>query len=130
MGSYGIGVSRLVGAIIEANYNKSFMKWPKSITPFQVVIINLGKDDDNITMKATNLYQKLVYNKIDVILDDTDASPSSKFKNFELIGIPFQIIVGSKHNDDEFEFKELGHESKIVNLEILISILKEEYLNC
>ena len=93
------------------------------------MIINLGKDDDNITMKATNLYQKLVYNKIDVILDDTDASPSSKFKNFELIGIPFQIIVGSKHNDDEFEFKELGHESKIVNLEILISILKEEYLN-
>ena len=130
MGSYGIGVSRLVGAIIEANYNNNFMKWPKSVTPFQAVIINLGKDNDTVTIKANNLYQKLIHNKFDVILDDTDANPSSKFKNFELIGIPFQIIVGSKHHDDEFEFKELGKDSKIVNLDSLISILKEEYSNC
>ena len=130
MGSYGIGVSRLVGAIIEAFYDNNFMKWPKSITPFQVVIINLGKDNDNVTIKAQNLYQKLLNNKFDVLLDDTDASPSSKFKNFDIIGIPFQIIVGSKHNDNEYEFKELGKDSKIVNLESLISILKEEYSNC
>ena len=84
MGSYGIGVSRLVGAIIEAFYDNNFMKWPKSITPFQVVIINLGKDNDNVTIKAQNLYQKLLNNKFDVILDDTDASPLT-VQNFDIM---------------------------------------------
>tara|TARA_B100000242_G_scaffold10516_1_gene6750 strand:+ start:34 stop:894 length:861 start_codon:yes stop_codon:yes gene_type:complete len=127
MGSYGIGVSRLVGAIIEANYNNNIMKWPKLITPFHVAIINLGKKNDSISKKAFKLYDELLNNNFEVIIDDTENNPSNKFKNFDLIGIPFQIIVGSKNKDEEFEFKELGKETKVVKIEELINILKKEY---
>ena len=86
MGSYGIGVSRLVGAIIEANYNNNVMKWPTTVTPFHVAIIDLGKKSENETkIKSQNVYEKLKENHFDVLLDDTDESPASKFKNFDLI---------------------------------------------
>ena len=127
MGSYGIGVSRLVGAIIEANYNNNIMKWPKLITPFHVAIINLGKKNDSISKKAFKLYEELLNNNFEVIIDDTENNPSNKFKNFDLIGIPFQIIVGSKNKDEEFEFKELGKETKVVKIKELINILEKEY---
>ncbi len=116
MGSYGIGVSRLVGAIIEANYNNNVMKWPKSVTPFHVAIINLGKkNDEQSKNKAEKIYEFLKENAFDVILDDTDESPASKFKNFDLIGIPYQIIIGSQQELEKFEFKELGCEKEILS---------------
>ena len=127
MGSYGIGVSRLVGAVIEAKYNNNIMKWPKSITPFHVAIINLGKKNDSISKKAFKLYDELLKNNFEVIIDDTENNPSNKFKNFDLIGIPFQIIVGSKNKDEEFEFKELGKDTKVVKIKELINILEKEY---
>ena len=130
MGSYGIGVSRLVGAIIEANYNDNVMKWPTTVTPFHVAIINLGKKSENETKaKAQNVYDKLKENHFDVLLDDTDESPASKFKNFDLIGIPYQIIIGSKQQADEYEFKEVGFDKQIVSLDFIIKKLKEIYFN-
>ena len=130
MGSYGIGVSRLVGAIIEANYNDNVMKWPTTVTPFHVAIINLGKKSENETKaKAQNVYDKLKENNFDVLLDDTDESPASKFKNFDLIGIPYQIIIGSKQQADEYEFKEVGFDKQIVSLDFIIKKLKEIYFN-
>ena len=130
MGSYGIGVSRLVGAIIEANYNDNVMKWPTTVTPFHVAIINLGKKSENETKaKAQNVYDKLKENNFDVLLDDTDESPASKFKNFDLIGIPYQIIIGSKQQADEYEFKEVGSDKQIVSLDFIIKKLKEIYFN-
>ena len=130
MGSYGIGVSRLVGAIIEANYNNNVMKWPTTVTPFHVAIIDLGKKSENETkIKSQNVYEKLKENHFDVLLDDTDESPASKFKNFDLIGIPYQIIIGSKQKADEYEFKEVGFDKQIVSLDFIIKKLKEIYFN-
>ena len=130
MGSYGIGVSRLVGAIIEANYNNNVMKWPATVTPFHVAIIDLGKKSENETkIKSQKVYEKLKENNFDVLLDDTDESPASKFKNFDLIGIPYQIIIGSKQKADEYEFKEVGFDKQIVSLDFIIKKLKEIYFN-
>ncbi len=118
MGSYGIGVSRLVGAAIEANYNNNIMKWPKSISPFDVVIIpSISKNNKENLEKATKIYQDLKNQNIDVLLDDVDENMSNKFKKHDLIGVPFQIIIGSKSEGNNFEFKELNSKSEILNLE-------------
>ena len=118
MGSYGIGVSRLVGAVIEAKFNNNIMKWPQSISPFEVVIIpSLQKNDESNYLKAVKIYQYLIENNIDVLLDDTSEHLSAKFKKFDLIGIPYQIILGSKSTDDKFEFKEVNSKVEILSLE-------------
>ena len=127
MGSYGIGVSRLPAAIIEAKYNDEFMKWPLSITPFKVAILNLGKNGDEADQKSLELYNLLCNLKLEPLLDDTSDSPSSKFKNFDLIGIPFQIIIGSKLKKDQYEFKEIGKDKKILSKDEIINFLKEAY---
>ena len=125
MGSYGIGVSRLVGAAIEANYNRGVMKWPKSISPFDIVIIpSINKNNRENLQKAEKIYQELKKQNIDVLLDDVDENMSNKFKKHDLIGIPFQIIIGSKSEENKFEFKELNFESKILSLEEIKSKLK------
>ncbi len=130
MGSYGIGVSRLVGAIIEANYNNNVMKWPFSVTPYHVAIINLGnKNDNECKNKALNIYQKLKKHAFDVLLDDTDESPASKFKNFDLIGIPYQIIIGSKQSISEFEFKEVNGKKENLSENDIIKKLQTTYFN-
>ena len=127
MGSYGIGVSRLPAAIIEAKYNNQFMKWPKSVTPFHVAIINLGKNGDEVDQKSDEMYKFLKNNNFDPLLDDTSESPSSKFKNFDLIGIPYQIVIGSKMKKEEYEFKELGKEKEILSKIEIVNRLKEIY---
>ena len=124
MGSYGVGVSRLVGAIIEAKYNNEIMVWPNSIAPFQVAIIpNVKKNDKSNLEKAEKLYKFLKKQSIDVLLDDTDESLSYKFKKFDLLGIPNQIIVGSKSTDDQFEFKKLGMQSENLKIQEIIKKL-------
>ena len=117
MGSYGIGVSRLVAAIIEAKFKNNIMKWPDSVAPFKVVIIpSLQKNDKSNFTKAVKIYDYLVKKNIDVLFDDTDENLSAKFKKFDLIGIPFQIILGSKSIKDKFEFKELNGKTEILSL--------------
>ena len=118
MGSYGIGVSRLVGAIIEAKFDNNIMKWPKSVSPFDVALIpSIRKNDNSSYLKAEKIYNFLTKKKIDVLLDDTDENLSAKFKKFDLIGIPYQIIIGSKTMDDKFEFKEIDGSSEYLSLE-------------
>ena len=118
MGSYGIGVSRLVGAIIEAKYNNEIMKWPKSISPFDVVILpNISKNNKENLEKGEKIYQDLKKQNIDVLLDDVDENMSNKFKKHDLIGVPYQIIIGSKSEGNNFEFKELNSKSEISSLE-------------
>jgi prolyl-tRNA synthetase len=125
MGSYGIGVSRLVGATIEAHYNNDVMKWPKSIAPFDVVIIpSISKNNMNNLEKAEKIYKELKKQNIDVLLDDVDENMSNKFKKHDLIGTPYQIIIGSKTEDDKFEFKELNSNSEMLSLESIKSQLK------
>ena len=125
MGSYGIGVSRLVGATIEANYNNGIMKWPRPISPFDAVIIpSISKNNIENLQKAEKIYQELKKQNIDVLLDDVDENMSNKFKKHDLIGIPFQIIIGSKSELNKFEFKELNSESEMLSLEDIKSKLK------
>ncbi len=125
MGSYGIGVSRLVGAAIEANYINNIMKWPKSISPFDVVIIpSISKNNKENLEKAEKVYKELRKQNIDVLLDDVDENMSNKFKKHDLIGVPYQIIIGSKSEENKFEFKELNTASEILSLDEIQSKLK------
>jgi len=125
MGSYGIGVSRLVGATIEANYINDVMKWPKSISPYDVVIIpSISKNNKKNFEKAEKIYMDLKKQNIDVLLDDVDENMSNKFKKHDLIGIPYQIIIGSKSEEGKFEFKELNSQSELLSLDNIQSKLK------
>ena len=126
MGSYGIGVSRLVGAIIEAKYDdkKEIMKWPTSVTPYDCVIIPMISKNDNKNMeKAKNILNYLINKKIEVIVDDTDENLSAKIKKFNLIGIPYQIMIGKKSEGDYYEFKKVGEESENLTIEQIAKII-------
>ena len=126
MGSYGIGVSRLVAAIIEAKFSNERMKWPREVSPFDVVIIPaINKNDNSNIEKAKNLYKSLIDSGVDVLLDDIEENISNKFKKHDLIGIPYQIIVGSKTTKDEFEFKEVGKETQVLKINKIINLLKK-----
>ena len=125
MGSYGIGVSRLVGAIIEAKFNNDVMKWPRSVAPFDVVIIpSFNKNNLNNLEKANKIYSELTKIKLDVLLDDVEENISAKFKKHDLLGIPYQIIIGSKSEENKFEFKEVGKDARMISLEEIIKIIK------
>ena len=125
MGSYGIGISRLVGALIEANSQNDVMKWPKSVSPYDVVIIpNINKNNKQSIETATKIYNELQKQKIDVLLDDVDENMSVKFKKHDLIGVPYQIIIGSKSEENRFEFKEVGKDATLLNLKEIIEKIK------
>ena len=125
MGSYGIGVSRLVGAIIEAKYINEKMKWPLSVTPYDAVIIpSINKKDKTNLEKSFKVYEYLKNNGIDVLLDDVDEGMANKFKKHDLLGIPYQIIIGSKTTGDSFEFREIDKDSKLINLNQILQILR------
>lgn len=96
MGSYGIGPSRLVAAIIEASHDENGIIWPEEIAPFNVGLLNLKPGDAATDAACDTIYAELVSRKIDVLYDDTDERPGSKFATADLIGLPWQIIVGPK----------------------------------
>jgi len=128
MGSYGIGVSRLVGAIIEAKYDekKEIMKWPFSVAPYELAIIPMiNKNDSSAIDKATKIYKHFKNNHIDTIIDDMDENLSSKIKKFNLIGVPYQIIIGKNSNADLLEFKEIGKDPQNLTLDKITKILTE-----
>tara|TARA_B100001121_G_scaffold221299_1_gene194556 strand:- start:37 stop:1149 length:1113 start_codon:yes stop_codon:yes gene_type:complete len=126
MGSYGVGVSRLVGAIIEAKYDEKneIMKWPLAISPYHCAILpQINKNDKTNLEKALNIHEHLKSKNIDTIIDDTDESISSKMKKFNLIGVPFQIIIGKKSEDDLVEFKEIGKDAIKTKIEEIYKII-------
>jgi prolyl-tRNA synthetase len=96
MGSYGIGVSRLVGAIIEASHDASGIIWPESVAPFRVGLISLKADDATTRGVCEDLYAKLGNAGVEVLYDDTDERAGAKFSTFDLIGVPWQVIVGPR----------------------------------
>ncbi|MGL4396356.1 MAG: proline--tRNA ligase [Hyphomicrobium sp.] len=96
MGSYGVGVSRLVGAIIEASHDANGIIWPVPVAPFEVGLINLKSGDKDTDAAASALYDKLVAAGIDVLYDDTDERAGGKFASMDLIGVPYQLIIGPK----------------------------------
>ncbi|MEQ8268247.1 MAG: His/Gly/Thr/Pro-type tRNA ligase C-terminal domain-containing protein, partial [Parvibaculum sp.] len=96
MGSYGIGVSRLVGAIIEASHDDAGIVWPDTVAPFTVGLINLKSGDAETDAACEALYAKLAAQGIDVLYDDTDERAGAKFSNMDLIGLPWQLVVGPR----------------------------------
>jgi prolyl-tRNA synthetase len=96
MGSYGIGVSRLVGGIIEASHDDAGIIWPEEVAPFKVAILNLKPDDGAVTGACNTLYDALLAKDVDVLLDDRDMRPGGKFADMDLIGMPWQVVIGPK----------------------------------
>jgi prolyl-tRNA synthetase len=96
MGSYGIGPSRLVAAIIEASHDDAGIKWPEAVAPFKVAILNLKAGDAATDGACESLYRDLSAKGVEVLYDDTDQRPGSKFATADLIGVPWQVVIGPK----------------------------------
>ena len=96
MGSYGIGVSRLVGGIIEACHDDNGIVWPESVAPFHVGLINMRVGDEGCDKACGDLYEQLEAAGIDTLYDDTDDRAGAKFARMDLIGLPWQLVIGPK----------------------------------
>jgi prolyl-tRNA synthetase len=106
MGSYGVGVSRLVGAVIEASHDDAGIVWPDSIAPFAVGLINLKPGDGATDQAAETLYSRLDNAGFSVLYDDLDQRAGAKFASMDLVGVPWQVIVGPRGVEkDEVEIK-------------------------
>ena len=127
MGCYGIGVSRVVAAAIEQNNDKDGIIFPAPIAPVQVIILNLGIRDEGITEAANSIYTELLKNNIEVILDDRDERPGSKFKDADLIGIPFRVTVGKSFHQGgiiEIRNRANGDVSNVVFADCAMEIIE------
>ncbi|WP_376987689.1 proline--tRNA ligase [Bosea sp. R86505] len=126
MGSYGIGPSRLVAALIEAGHDEAGIVWPDEIAPFDVAVLNLKVGDAATDSASQRLYQHLLSKGYDALYDDTDARPGGKFATADLIGVPWQIIVGPKGlADGKVEVKRrTSGERELVSLEEALARFK------
>ncbi|MCI5223870.1 MAG: proline--tRNA ligase, partial [Candidatus Electrothrix sp. AR4] len=119
MGCYGIGVSRVVAAAIEQNHDDNGIIFPLPLAPFQVIVLNLGIKNKETTVAAEKLYQDLQAIGVEVLLDDRDERPGSKFKDADLIGIPYRVTVGKtweKEGQVELRLRRNG-ETTLLNYE-------------
>lgn len=128
MGSYGIGVERILACFIEQNYDNHGIIWKKPLTPFDVHLIglNLSKNEE-VKLECDRIYNELKNSRIDVLYDDRDENPGIKFNDADLIGIPIQIIVGKKNLDNgiiEIKIRENGNR-KHIKIENLINEIKK-----
>lgn len=125
MGCYGWGVSRTLGAIVEQLHDDYGMIWPRSIAPFEIVIIPVSMKKNELVEKADEIYE-LLKEKYDVLYDDRDSSPGFKFKDADLIGIPLKIVLGKKMSDGKVEVK-LRYEKNAEEVDITTTY--DELLN-
>ena len=117
MGSYGIGISRIPAAIIEGSNDENGIIWPKEVSPFDIMLINLTLKNENTVSFCEDLYVELKTNNYDVLYDDRSERPGIKFSDADLIGIPIQIIVGKNFNDK----KEVGIKTRKDLKELTVS---------
>lgn len=96
MSSYGIGISRLVAAIIEVNHDQKGVIWPEQVAPFKVSVLNLAPNDQKSQIAARHIYDALQAHKVETLYDDTDQRAGSKFATADLVGAPWQVIIGPK----------------------------------
>lgn len=116
MGSYGIGVSRLVGAIIEASHDEAGIIWPESVAPFDLGLINLKPGDPDCDRVGEDIYGRLQAQGLDVLYDETDERAGAKFAEMDLIGLPWQLIVGprgAKAGIVELKNRATGHRDEL-----------------
>ena len=130
MGSYGIGISRLVGALIEAFHDEKGIKWPLSVAPFKLSIINLMIKDEDCKKKCDEFYKKFINMNIEVLYDDRDCSIGKKLSDNELIGIPYQLIIGKRDlKDNLIEIKDrLNNKSNKMSPEEVINLLFNKFV--
>jgi prolyl-tRNA synthetase len=129
MGCYGIGVSRMAAAAIEQNHDEKGMIWPKSITPYQVHLVGLNLEKDEVKKEADALYDELLKLGYDVLYDDRDLQPGAKFADADLIGIPVRITISSRTMADnvlEFKMRDQKEAAKL-NKKDVLSELKSYY---
>ncbi len=127
MGCYGIGVNRTMAAIIEQNYDDNGIIWPLSVAPYHAVVVPVMISDETQMKMAEEIYAKLVNSGVEVLIDDRDERPGVKFKDSELIGIPFRITVGRKAKDGLVELKERkGKDSLELSPDDAIKLIIEE----
>jgi len=107
MGCYGIGVTRIVASAIEQNHDDSGIIWPNAIAPFEVALVPMNAHKSELVRETSEqLYQDLKAAGIDVLLDDRDERPGSKFADLELMGIPHRIVIGERSlKNSELEYK-------------------------
>jgi prolyl-tRNA synthetase len=122
-GSYGIGISRLVAAIIEAHHDDKGIVWPKNVSPFDISIINLKSSNEDVNAICDELYESLEKKRYQIIYDDTDSSLGEKFSRMDLIGVPVQIIVGPNSiKEGKVEIKDRKSDArKFVNLSEILN---------
>ncbi|MBL8905629.1 MAG: proline--tRNA ligase [Rhizobiales bacterium] len=121
-GSYGIGVSRLVGAIIEASHDEAGIIWPEPVAPFKLALINLKAGDSGTDAACEKIYGALGAKGVEVLYDDTDARPGAKFATMDLIGLPWQVIIGPRGLKDgiaEVKNRRTGERSNVPLTEIV-----------
>jgi prolyl-tRNA synthetase len=129
MGCYGIGVSRIVAAVIEQSHDENGIIWPLSIAPFQVIVLPIDFNSEKQREFSLGIYNELLNSGIEVLLDDRDERPGVKFKDADLIGIPIRITVSEKHISNNTVGIKLRweKEEKAINRADMLSCLKEMY---
>ncbi|HWP48270.1 MAG TPA: proline--tRNA ligase [Candidatus Limnocylindrales bacterium] len=121
MGCYGIGVGRTVAAAIEQNHDENGIIWPFPIAPFHVLILPVNMTDSRMVETAEKIYQELLAEGIEVLLDDRDERPGAKFKDADLIGIPLRVTVGNlvaSEGKVEIKFRKTGEVEKVPVTEV------------
>ena len=121
MGSYGIGPARAMAALAEHNADENGINWPIEVAPYQIAIVIISTKDEQQVAEAENIYAQLTRKGYEVILDDRDERPGVKFKDMELIGIPYRITVGKGIKDGKVEFKARNGEKMDVAVEDIIA---------
>lgn len=125
MGCYGIGTSRLIGAIVEVYHDENGIIWPETVAPYHVHLLGLDLKDQSVRSKANQIYQRLISKNIEVLFDDREeVSAGEKFADADLIGIPIRLVV-SKRTGEKIEYKERSNKStKLITIEEIIKKLK------
>ena len=127
MGCYGIGIERIIAALVEQNHDEKGIIWPINIAPYKVCIVLISQKDEKQVEVANELYNKLNELGIDTILDDRNERPGVKFNDMDLIGIPLRITVGKKVEEGKLEFKKRNQEEvEIVEIDSIIEKIKKE----
>ncbi len=127
MGCYGIGVTRTMAAIVEQYHDDFGIKWPLVIAPYHAVVVPVNSKDETQVSLAKEIYQELRKNKVEAILDDRDAKAGFKFKDWDLMGIPFIIVVGKKSTEGvvEFKLRSTNEKQELTKDEVVNKVVEE-----
>ncbi|MBU0519366.1 proline--tRNA ligase [bacterium] len=126
MGSYGIGIARIIACAIESNHDKDGIIWPLSLTPYEIVLIGINMKEAEVSIQTEALYADLLNQGFDVLFDDRDLRPGFKFKDADLLGIPYQIVISPKTiAEDKVEFKQRNSGARqVIKLEEALQIIR------